>query len=69
MEDFLEILEEYSEHIELIYKMETYYGDETIEGLLKHSKEIIEEIKAYEEIYELMYDEEVDGEREYGTET
>jgi len=57
MEDFLDALKDYSRHVEKIYNMETYYGDETIEQLLKHSKEIVQEIEAYEEIYTLMYDE------------
>ncbi len=60
--DFLETLSDYSEYIETIYNMETYYGDETIERLLEYSKEIVQEIKAYEEIYTLVYDEEEEGE-------
>jgi len=62
IEDFLETLSSYSEYIETIYNMETYYGDETIERLLEYSKEIVQEIKAYEEIYTLVYDEEEEGE-------
>jgi hypothetical protein len=31
--------------------METYYGDEVLQGLVKHSKEIVEAIKEYEGIY------------------
>ena len=62
IEDFLETLSDYSEYIETIYNMETYYGDETIERLLEYSKEIVQEIKAYEEIYTLVYDEEEEGE-------
>ena len=33
--------------------METYYGDETLERLLEHSRELVKEIEAYKEIYEL----------------
>ena len=47
--------------------MENYYGDETIERLLEHSKEIVKEIKAYEEIYTLM-DEDQGEPEEYGEE-
>ena len=54
MGDFLDILQNYSEHIERVYSMETYYGDETIERLLEHSKEMVKEMKTYEEIYTLM---------------
>ena len=44
--------------------METYYGDETIERLLEYSKEIVKEIKAYEDIYALVYDDEDEEEGE-----
>ena len=66
MEDFLDTLQNYSEHIERVYNMETYYGDETINQLLEHSKEIVKEIKAYEEIYTLL--EQQEEIEEYGEE-
>jgi hypothetical protein len=62
IEDFLEILEDYSSHIESVYNMETYYGDATIEKLLEHSKEVVNEVKGYKDIYELIYDNEVEDE-------
>jgi hypothetical protein len=68
IEDFLEILKDYSDHVETIYNMETYYGDETIEHLLTYSKEVVQEIKTYEEIYTLMYDRKEEQE-DYGEET
>ena len=53
---FLEGLESFSEHLESVYSMETYYGDATLERLLEHSRELVKEIGAYEEIYELTQD-------------
>ena len=50
---FLEGLESFSEHLESVYSMETYYGDATLERLLEHSRELVKEIGAYEEIYAL----------------
>ena len=38
-------------HVKGIYGQETYYGDPTIEGLIKHSKELVEEIKDFQDIY------------------
>jgi len=67
--DFLDVLQNYSEHIESVYNMETYYGDETIDRLLEHSKEIVKEIKAYEEIYTLMDIDEEKEIEEHGEET
>jgi hypothetical protein len=69
MGEFLDTLQNYSEHIERIYNMETYYGDETIKQLLEHSKEIVKELKAYEEIYTLLEDDQEEEEaEEYGEE-
>ena len=53
---FLEGLESFSEHLESVYNMETYYGDATLERLLEHSRELVKEIEAYKEIYELTQD-------------
>jgi len=70
IEDFLGVLKDYSDYVETVYSMETYYGDETIERLLSYSKEIVEEIKTYEEIYTLMYDDDEEKDQEeYGEET
>ena len=49
--DLLELMEDFSTHIERVYNMETYYGDEVLQGLVDHSKEIVEAIKEYEGIY------------------
>lgn len=64
MGEFLEILKNYSEHIETVYNMETYYGDETIQHLLEYSRDIVKEIEAYEEIYDITHvdKEEIDEE-------
>tara|TARA_R110002074_G_scaffold366257_1_gene540146 strand:+ start:59 stop:394 length:336 start_codon:yes stop_codon:yes gene_type:complete len=43
LEDFVVRLEEYEEHISVIYSLETFYGDETLKNLLTHSKNIVEE--------------------------
>ena len=66
IDDLLITTEEFSKHIERVYSMETYYGDETLQGLVDHSTEIIEAIKEYEGIYTVTgY---VDGEGDYAEE-
>jgi len=59
--DLHEQLGNYTEHIESIYQMETFYGDETLQNLVLHSKEIVDMIRDYEDIYSLTQ-EEVEGE-------
>ena len=53
MGDLLIKLMEYSDHLETVYSLETYYGDTTLQELLRHSRIIVEDLKEYEEIYSL----------------
>tara|TARA_Y100000004_G_C8894284_1_gene403431 strand:- start:231 stop:530 length:300 start_codon:yes stop_codon:yes gene_type:complete len=36
---------EYADHLKEVYEMETYYGDSTLEGLLKHTVAMEERIQ------------------------
>ena len=54
--DFLVVIDNYSEHLETVYNMETYYGDETIQGMVEHTKVIVEEIRQFESVYSLTTD-------------
>jgi len=36
-------------HLESIYKMEMFYGEETLKGLLEHSKGVKEELDIFKE--------------------
>ena len=43
----------FSNHLDGLHAMEMYYGDETLGALIKHSKQVIEDIREFEDIYEL----------------
>ena len=43
----------FSNHLDGLHAMEMYYGDETLGSLIRHSKQVIEDIKEFEDIYEL----------------
>ena len=43
----------FSNHLDGLHAMEMYYGDETLGSLINHSKQVIEDIKEFEDIYEL----------------
>ena len=51
--ELFDTLEQFSTHIEQVYNLETFYGDETLESLLKHTAAMIEEIEKYSSIYSL----------------
>lgn len=54
--DVLGLIREYQEHLESLYEMEMFYGDSTLQGLIDHTKFIIEEIKEFEDIYSLTHE-------------
>jgi len=43
--------ENFLDHLKNIYELEMFYGDETLEALLKHSKDFINDFYEYEEQY------------------
>ena len=60
----------YREHIQSIYELEVYYGDETLQNMITHTKELYEELEQFEGVYSLTDTDEdhVEGE-EYDTDT
>lgn len=38
-------IEEFSEHLKTVYEMETFYGDETLRGLLEHTGNLSESLQ------------------------
>jgi len=48
------ILNEFADHLESLYDLETYYGDESLKSLIRHSREILEEVKGFETVISLI---------------
>ena len=48
----------FSSHLNTIYELETFYGDETLASLIEHMKLVIEAVEEYESIYSLTEEEE-----------
>ena len=57
MENSLESLETFSDHLDNLYGLETFYGDQTLKDLIDHSREVINDIVDFQEKY---YDVEVE---------
>jgi hypothetical protein len=43
----------YSQHLEAVHELEMFYGDDTLGSLIKHSRDLVADIKNFEEIYTL----------------
>jgi|TARA_R100000008_G_C3583137_1_gene170034 hypothetical protein len=56
LEGLFILLEEYSNHVDLVYQLERFYGDTTLENLLRHSKSISERAKSFRAIYDINYE-------------
>jgi len=66
--DLQEDAEGFVTHIESVYGMETFYGDETLQNLLEHAKAFSNNIKEFEDIYTLTEEEATVDEDEFDDE-
>ena len=53
IDEIMSSIENFENHLETIYEMETYYGDETLHGVILHTRGIAEFLSGFEDIYEL----------------
>ena len=51
IKDMKEAISAFSEHLQVIYKQDTYYGEPTIERLIKHSKVLIQEMEQFIKVF------------------
>jgi hypothetical protein len=52
-------LQEFDQHINFIYELEMYYGDETLKNLIRHSRDLRNYMKKYKEVMELLEEEQI----------
>jgi len=53
-EDIVEMnnnLESFATHLTGLHSLETYYGDETLQNLIDHSKLVVEEVHQFKDLY------------------
>ena len=59
VEEVITDLKVYHNHVENIYNLETFYGDETLRALLEHSKAVSERVGDFTTLFSQIEDEEV----------
>lgn len=47
---------EFSKHLDNVYEMEMFYGDETLGQLIRHSKEVVNSINKFRNLFEIEND-------------
>ena len=58
--DLQQMIDSFAEHLNQVYELEMFYGDQTLENLLKHAISFNEQLETFEHIYTLT-EEEIDN--------
>ena len=48
------MVKNYQEHLKQVYGMEAFYGDETLEYLMKHTNSLLEMLDDYQDVYDII---------------
>tara|TARA_Y100001938_G_C7890032_1_gene329348 strand:- start:248 stop:556 length:309 start_codon:yes stop_codon:yes gene_type:complete len=51
IETMIDVAKEFSTHLKSLHEMQTFYGDETLQSLIKHSEYTIDEIEKFEYVF------------------
>ena len=53
LEDLFSEISLFSQHLEKVYELETFYGDTTLDNLLSHARALVKEFERYEVLFSL----------------
>ena len=62
--DLVDLLTTYRNHLQRLFQLEMYYGDETMQFLIKHTRSLLKVLEDYSDIYLMTEPIEVDEEDE-----
>jgi hypothetical protein len=65
LDEFVESLAAYEGHVDIVYNLETFYGDETLKNLLRHSKAVVDDCREFKALYYGEEYSELDEDEEY----
>ena len=54
MGNLVEDLASYQNHLQQLYEMEMYYGEPSIKQLIMHSRQVIEHVKEFSDVYSIV---------------
>ena len=60
--DLFEDIGNFSSHLENVHSLETFYGDETLQSLIRHSRGLLDEFDQYKDIFDLTSEAETEEE-------
>jgi len=53
LSDLVQMIASYRNHIKAVYGMEMFYGDETLQHLMDHTRSLHEVLEEFEDIYQI----------------
>tara|TARA_B100000700_G_C15062520_1_gene866855 strand:+ start:5460 stop:5723 length:264 start_codon:yes stop_codon:yes gene_type:complete len=56
--DLQQMINGFASHLKAVYELDSFYGDDTLRGLLEHAISFNEQLETFEEIYSLTEAEE-----------
>ena len=62
--DLVDLLTTYRNHLQRLFQLEMYYGDETMKFLIKHTRSLLDVLEDYSDIYKLTEPIELEEEEE-----
>ena len=65
LSDLVEIINNYKKHLGDVYKLEMFYGDQTLEFLMQHTNGLIDILKDYEDVYSIAVPIEIEGDTDF----
>jgi len=60
MYDFKEMVEALAVHLQSVYELEMFYGDETLGALMEHARSFNQQLETFEYIYGLIEEEDAE---------
>lgn len=54
IDDAQYVISEFRKHLESVYQLETFYGDETLKNLLSHAESVSSVLEPYEDMYDFI---------------
>ena len=64
LEAIYNIMYTFRSHVAQIHEAEMFYGDQTLQALIDHSKELLDELDKYEDLMQIVGPEQVEGDAE-----
>jgi len=55
--DLQQMMDGFAKHLKAVYELDSFYGDQTLESLLKHAVSFNEQLETFEFIYSLTEEE------------